>query len=133
MVMNCNTDDTIRRCIGRLMQMTETDGRGRDRPIFRKAAHWQAVYRILVDFDLGAADGDFKGFAEWVPRITPSDCPVPFSYESLRDISKTLFVRPYARWQFDNSYFRTRTPYDSMCRVAGTFLQILCEEGLVKR
>ena len=127
------TDDAIRRCITLLMDINVTDARGRERPLFCKAAHWQAVYRILVDFHLGASDGDFRGFQSWVPSIMPQDCRVPFSYEALRGISKTPFVRPFLRWHFDSTYFRTRSPYDSMHRVAQTFLRLLEENGLVKR
>lgn len=132
-LVNETTEESIRKCIAQLMEMKTTDKKGHVRPLSHKAAHWQAVYRILVDFDLGAADGDFKGFADWVPNILPDNCRIPFSYEALRGISKTLFVRPFAKWQFDNSYFRTRSPYDSMYQVAECFLQLLCEKGLVKR
>ena len=128
-----STDQQVRQCIAQLMELTATDAHGHERPVFHKAAHWQAVYRILVDNNLGTADGDFKGFERWVPCIAPPDCRIPFSYQALRDISKTPFVRPFAKWRFDNSYFRTRTPYDSMYRVASEFLRILTENGVLKR
>ena len=122
----------ICRCILQLMDMNVPDHRGRMRPLFYKASHWQAVYRILVDYHLGAADGDYFGFKTLAVRIMPDGCRVPFSYEALRGISKTPFVRPFAKWHYDSTYFQTRTPYDSMYQVATAFLQLLREKGLVK-
>ena len=108
------------------------DRHGRVRPLFHKASHWQAIYRILVDYNLGAADGDFTGFKTLAVQIMPEGCRVPFSYEALRGISKTAFVRPFAKWHYDHTYFQTRMPYESMYQVAHTFLELLKEKGLVK-
>ena len=126
------TVDIIRTCIRQLMDMNVADCDGRVRPLFHKASHWQAVYRILVDYKLGAADGDYIGFKNLAVQIMPEGCRVPFSYEALRGISKTPFVRPFAKWHYDRAYFRTRMPYESMNQVAGAFLELLKEKGLVK-
>ena len=123
---------TIRICIAQLMDMNVPNPKGRMRPLFHKASHWQAVYRILVDYHLGAADGDYFGFKTLAVRIMPDGCRVPFSYEAFRNISRTLFVRPFAKWHYDSTYFQTRKPYDNMYQVASTFLQLLREKGLVK-
>ena len=136
-VLPCETQEeatmaTIRICIAQLMDMNVSNPKGRMRPLFHKASHWQAVYRILADYHLGAADGDYLGFKTLAVRIMPDGCRIPFSYESLRVISKTPFVRPFAKWHYDSTYFQTRTPYDSMYRVATAFLQLLREKGLVK-
>lgn len=122
----------IRTCIRQLMDMDVADRHGRIRPLFHKASHWQAIYRILVDYNLGAADGDFTGFKTLAVQIMPEGCRVPFSYEALRGISKTAFVRPFAKWHYDHTYFQTRMPYESMYQVAHTFLELLKEKGLVK-
>ena len=136
-VLPCETHEeeivaTIRTCIRQLMDMNIPDPKGRVRPLFHRASHWQAVYRILVDYDLGVTDGDYFGFKTLAVRIMPDGCRVPFSYEALRGISKTPFVRPFAKWHYDSTYFQTRTPYDSMCQVATALLQLLREKGLVK-
>lgn len=122
----------IRQCIRQLMDVAVADRKGCVRPLFHKATHWQAVYRILADYNLGATDGDYFSFQELAAQIMPEGCRVPFKYSSLRTISKTLFVRPFAKWHYDSTYFHTRRPYDSMYQVAHTFLQILKEKGLVK-
>ena len=136
-VLPCETQEEetvaiIRTCIERLMDMNMADAKGRMRPLFHKAVHWQAVYRILVDYRLGAADSDYLGFKNLAYRIMPNGCRVPFSYEALRGITKTPFIRPFAKWHYDSTYFHTRNPYDSMYQVARTFLQLLREKGLVK-
>lgn len=123
------TEDVLRRSIGQLMDATYIDSHGKSRMVVTHGVHWQAIYRILVDYNLGATDGDYLGFAEWVPTIEPADCRVKFKYHSLRSISRTPFVRPFVKWKFDNSYFETRTPYDRMVCVVQTFLRILRENG----
>ena len=127
-----NEEMKIRRCILQLMDMNVPDHRGRMRPLFYKASHWQAVYRILVDYKLGAVDGDYIGFSSWMQRIIPADCRVPFNYEAFRSISRTPFVRPFVKWHYDSTYFQTRLPYENMVRVAEAFLLLLKENGLVK-
>ena len=122
----------IRSCIRQLMEASMTDRNGRVQPLVHKASHWQAIYRIMVDFNLGAADGDYIGFKALAAQIMPEGCRIPFSYEALRGISKTPFVRPFAKWHYDCTYFQTRKPYESMYRVANTFLGILRTKGLVK-
>lgn len=121
----------VRQCICQLMDMNVADRRGHIRPLFHKASHWQAVYRILADYNLGAADGDYMGFRTLAAQIMPEGCRVPFSYDALRNISKTPFVRPFAKWHYDRTYFTTRLPYESMYQVAHAFLQLLKEKGLV--
>ena len=122
-------ENAIRRSIAQLMDATYVDKKGCARPVFSHAAHWQAVYRILVDYNLGATDGDYLGFAEWIATVEPAGCRVKFKYHSLRNISKTPFVRPFVKWKFDNNYFETRVPFDRMVCVAQTFLRFLRENG----
>jgi hypothetical protein len=126
-----NQENEIRRCILQLMETNLPDHRNRQRPVFFKASHWQAVYRILVDYGLGAVDGDYIGFGNWMKRIIPDDCRIPFSYDALRSISKTSFVRPFAKWHYDPTYSLTRLPYENMYRVAETFLQLLKQNGII--
>jgi hypothetical protein len=126
------TIDILRSCIRQLMDVTVAHRSGVMRPLFCRAAHWQAIYRIMVDYNLGASEGDFVGFSKLATQIMPEGCRVPFSYDALRDISKTPFVRPFAKWHYDNVYFRTRKPYEQMNQVATAFLQLLKEKGLVK-
>ena len=122
----------VRTSIQQLMDMKVPNPKGRMEPLFHKASHWQAVYRILVDYHLGAADGDYFGFKTMIERIMPDGCRVPFSYDALRGITKTPFVRPFAKWHYDSTYFQTRKPYESMYQVASAFLGILRQNGLVK-
>lgn len=84
-------ENSIRQCILQLMDMDVADHRGRMRKLFFQVSHWQAVYRILVDYKLGAVDGDYIGFSSWMQRIIPADCRVPFNYEAFRSISRTPF------------------------------------------
>ena len=126
-------ENTIRRSISQLMDADFVDKHGRKQPVVSHAAHWQAIYRILVDYNLGATDGDYLGFAEWMAVVEPVGCRVKFKYHSLRCISKTPFVRPFVKWKFDNTYFNSRTPYDRMVCVAQTFLRLLRENGALNK
>ena len=120
------TEDTLRACIAQLME--ERDERG-DYLMSRKS-QWQAIYRILADKQLCIADNDYTGFERLVWRIQPVGCRVPFSLSALKQITKTSFTRPFERWTFDPTYFKTRRPYDQMVAVGTRFAELLAAHGL---
>ena len=96
----------------------------------KRKCHWQAIYRIIVDKELGVANGDYEGFLQLAGRIEPVGCRIPFSVSALKQISKTNFTKPFAKWVYDPVYFKTRSPYDQMVAVAAKFKEILEEHGL---
>lgn len=120
------TEPVLRRCIVLLMEAKDKKGRY----LFRSKNHWQAVYRIIVDRQLGVADGDYAGFESLVWQIEPPVCRIPFSPSALKQISKTNFTKPFSRWCYDPVYFKTRKPYDQMVVVATRFNELLEENGL---
>lgn len=120
------TEQTLRRCIVLLMEAKDENGKF----LFRCKSHWQGVYRIVVDRQLGVADGDYAGFESLAWRIEPSGCRIPFSPSALKQISKTNFTKPFLRWRYDPVYFKTRKPYDQMVRVVTKLIELLEENGL---
>ena len=116
----------VRECVRQLMEVR--DGKGRF--LVKSKCHWQAIYRIVVDRELGVADGDYVGFEQLAWRIEPEGCRIPFSVSALRQISKTNFTKPFVRWGYDPVYFKTRKPYDQMVAVAAKFMEILREHSL---
>lgn len=119
-------ESTIKECIRLLMEAKDERGHY----LVRRKAHWQAIYRILVDKNIGVSNGDYSGFGMFAQRIGADKCRVPFSLTELQQISKTNFTRPLERWTFDPAYFKTRLPYDRMVAVAQKFKEILEEHGL---
>ena len=116
-----NMEDKLRDCIQQLVEARDARGRF----LVSRKSQWQAVYRILADRGLGVADGDYAGFERLVWRIQPAGCRVPFSLSALKQITKTNFTRPFARWTFDPAYFKTRRPYDEMVAVATRFCELI--------
>ncbi|MBQ6377656.1 MAG: hypothetical protein IJJ56_02525 [Prevotella sp.] len=55
---------------------------------------------------------------------------MPFSLSALKQITKTGYTRPFDRWTFDPTYFKTRRPYDQMVAIAARFSELLAENGL---
>ena len=121
-----DTEETLRRCIALLMATRDSRGRY----LFRSKSHWQGIYRIVVDRQLGVADGDYAGFESLAWRIEPIGCRIPFSPSALKQISKTNFTKPFARWCYDPVYFKTRKPYDQMWEVTTKFKELLEKHGL---
>lgn len=119
-------EETLRNCIVLLMETKDSKGKY----LFRSKSHWQGIYRIVVDRQLGVADGDYAGFESLVWRIEPPGCRIPFSPSALKQISKTNFTKPFARWSYDPVYFKTRKPYDQMWEVAAKFNELLERHGL---
>ena len=114
----------IRHSIALLMQ--ERYG---DEPLFNQQSHWQAIYRILVDKGY-CRDSDFDGFDRFIRTVMPDEVNKPYKKDSVRNINKTDFNKPFDRWQYDPETSGTRKPYDRMVEIASRFKMILEEKGV---
>ena len=114
----------IRHSISLLMQ--ERYG---DEPLFNQQSHWQAIYRILVDKGY-CRDSDFDGFDRFIRTVMPDEVNKPYKKDSVRNINKTDFNKPFDRWQYDPETSGTRKPYDRMVEIASRFKKILEEKGV---
>jgi hypothetical protein len=54
----------------------------------------------------------------------------PYKKDSVRNINKTSFNKPFGKWEYDPEEFATRKPYDWMVAVASRFIVIMAENGL---
>ena len=118
------SDDNICRCLERLMIEEWKPGER----LFNKQTHWQAVFRIMSDAGL-FADDDFDGFDSWVKRTIPSELRRLYSKQSVKNISQTLFCKPFRQWKYDSTLMKKRDPFDRMKRIAERFEQLLNERG----
>ena len=122
------TSDTpterIRHCIALLME--EKYG---DALLFNQQNHWQAVYRILVDKGY-CRDSDFDGFDAFIRRVMPEEVNKPYKKDSVRNINKTSFNKPFDRWRYDPDDYGTRKPFERMVAIARRFKEILEEIDL---
>ena len=116
-------EECIRQSIAQLM--TEQYG---DKPLFNLQGHWQAVYRILVDKDY-CQDSDFNGFDAFIKRVMPKKVNKPYKRDSVRNINKTDFNKPFAKWEYNAVTSGKRDPYDRMVALASRFKAILEEKG----
>ena len=117
-------EDRIKKCIAQLM--TERYG---DEPLFNIQGHWQAVYRILVDKGY-CRDSDFNGFDAFIQEVMPEKVNKPYKRDSVRNINKTDFNKPFDKWKYNAETSGKRIPYDRMMAVASRFKAILEENGL---
>ena len=100
-----------------------------DEPLFNQQSHWQAIYRILVDKGY-CRDSDFDGFDRFIRTVMPDEVNKPYKKDSVRNINKTDFNKPFDRWQYDPETSGTRKPYDRMVEIASRFKKILEEKGV---
>ena len=100
-----------------------------DEPLFNLQAHWQAIYRTLVDKGY-CRDSDFDGFDTFIRKVMPEKVNKPYTKASVKQISQTDFVKPFPKWTFDLDVSKTRKPFERMVVVAKRFLEILEENGL---
>ena len=100
-----------------------------DEPLFNQQSHWQAIYRILVDKGY-CRDSDFDGFDRFIRTVMPDEVNRPYKKDSVRNINKTDFNKPFDRWQYDPETSGTRKPYDRMVEIASRFKKILEEKGV---
>ena len=117
-------EERMRRCIKLMMAERLGDG-----PLFCQQSHWQAVYRILVDKGY-CRDSDFDGFDTFIRTVMPGEVNKPYKKDSVRNINKTDFNKPFVRWHYDPAISGTRKPYERMVAVASRFKEILKENGL---
>jgi hypothetical protein len=112
----------------RLMQQTIVCDDGRRVPLVSRQIHWQAIFRILVDRGIYPDGTDYRGFCCYIEEVFPTvEWRVPLDYHSLKNISQTMFVRPFAEWRYDAVYGISRKSYERMCCIADTLDKQLSE------
>lgn len=114
------SDSHICHCLERLMAEEWKP----DELLFNKKSHWQALFRILSDFGK-FADDDFDGFDSWVHRVVPPELARLYSKQSVKNISQTLFNKPFDKWVYDPELMKKREPYDRMEQIARRFKELL--------
>ena len=114
----------IRECIALLM--AEQYG---EEPLFNLQGHWQAVYRILVDKGY-CRESDFDGFDAFIQRVMPEEVNKPYKKDSVRNINKTSYNKPFDKWKYNSEDYGTRKPFERMVAIAKRFMEILEEKGL---
>ena len=105
-----------------LLQYKEPDGRY----LVTRKVHWQAIFRILVDRGIYPDGTDYRGFCYYMEEVFPTaEWRVPLSYQSLKGISRTMYVRPFAEWRYDAVYGISLQAYERMYRIAATLNELL--------
>ena len=105
-----------------LMECKAPDGRY----LVTCKVHWIAIFRILVDRGIYPDGTDYRGFCCYMEGMCPvGGYRVPLSYQSLKSISRTMFVRPFTEWRYDAVYGISRKAYERMCRIAATLNKLL--------
>ena len=112
----------VRRGLQLLMHHRTSDGRY----LVTRKVHWIAIFRILVDRGIYPDGTDYRGFCFYMESVLPTaECRVPLSYQSLKGISRTMYVRPFTEWRFDAVYGISRSSYNRMHRIAATLDRLL--------
>ena len=112
----------IAKALKALLQYKEPDGRY----LVTRKVHWQAIFRILVDRGIYPDGTDYRGFCYYMEEVFPTEeYRVPLSYQSLKGISRTMYVRPFAEWRYDAVYGISRQAYERMYRIAATLNELL--------
>ena len=116
----------IAECLDRLM----TASNGKER-VFKSKCHWIAVYRVIVDYGLGVVNNDYIGFCNYIERIHPTPFPVLLSHSSVKDAPKGRYDACFKDWKYDITYHKNRKPYEDMCKVVATFVNLLREYSVI--
>ena len=112
----------IAEALSKLLQCRTPDGRY----LVTRKVHWQAIFRILVDRGIYPDGTDYRGFCCYMDKACPTGgYRVPLSYLSLKNISRTMYVRPFAEWRYDAVYGISRQAYERMYRIAATLNELL--------
>lgn len=115
------SDGHITYCLERLM---EERYNGTDELLFNQKSHWQGVFRVLSDAGLNSGD-DFDAFDRLVLRVMPRRVNAPYSRASVKNISQTLFNKPFVQWRYEPALMKRREPYDRMVAIVERFIVLL--------
>ena len=112
----------IAEALSKLMSFRGPDGRY----LVTRKVHWQAIFRILVDRGIYPDGTDYRGFCYYMEEVFPTEeYRVPLSYQSLKGISRTMYVRPFTEWRYDAVYGISRSSYERIHRIAATLNELL--------
>ena len=112
----------IAKALKALLQYKEPDGRY----LVTRKVHWMAIFRILVDRGIYPDGTDYRGFCCYMEEVFPTaEWRVPLSYQSLKGISRTMYVRPFAEWRYDTVYGINLQAYERMYRIAAMLNELL--------
>ena len=115
--------------LSKLMSFRGPDGRY----LVTRKVHWQAIFRILVDRGIYPDGTDYRGFCCYMEEVFPTaEWRVPLDYHSLKNISQTMFVRPFVEWRYDAVYNIKFKSYHQMYRIAALLDEQL-SENLTRR
>lgn len=115
------SDDHIRYCLERLM---EERYNGTEEMLFNRKCHWQGVFRVLSDAGM-YGDDDFDYFDRLIKRVMPRKVNASYSRPSVKNISQTLFNKPFVKWRFESGGKTRREPYDRMVAIVKRFIMLL--------
>ena len=118
------SDRHIRWALERLMEEKFTTAKGRVEPLFNQQTHYQGVFRVLADERM-YGDDDFDFFDALMERVLPSQVNSPYVRQSVKNISQTLFNKPFDKWTYDSCLMKKRAPFDRMVAIARRFRELL--------
>ena len=115
------SDGHISYCLERLM---EERYNGTEEMLFNQKSHWQGVFRLLSDAGMYCGD-DFDAFDRLMKRVMPRRVNAAYSYASVKNISQTLFNKPFIKWHYDPGLMKRREPYDRMVAIVERLIILL--------
>ena len=70
-------------------------------------------------------DDDFDYFDRLIKRVMPCKVNASYSRPSVKNISQTLFNKPFVKWRFESGGKTRREPYDRMVAIVERFIMLL--------
>ena len=117
-----NANEKLAPALKRLIDYKDDSGHY----LVTRKVHWQAIFCILVDRGIYPDGTDYRGFCYYMEEVFPTaEWRVPLSYQSLKGISRTMYVRPFTEWRYDAVYGISRQAYERMYRIAATLNELL--------
>lgn len=116
--------EKLRNSIVQLQEEKISTAEGKREYLFNRAAHWIAVFRVLADEGVFSLT-DYKAFSWCMQEIDNGTFRIPCEYSAIKNITKTLYNKPFSTWHYDAVYNKKRDPFDRMVQVVKGFQQIL--------
>ena len=91
--------------------------------LFNLGNHWIGVFRVLADKGLFSAT-DYKGFSEYMAKLNDGEFRIPCEYSSIKNISRSLYFKPFSEWRYDKIYYKQQEPFERMKCIVNRYQEI---------
>ena len=92
--------------------------------IFSKQRHWEAIYRIAVDYGL-VIDGDYNYFKNFIDKMNLKYIPAPLTESVIERLNQGVYANHFEEWSETNIDAKQLKEFNDIRACAEAFERIV--------